>query len=67
LEAHKNSLNKPKNKSTSNNMPRVNSECLLQNIDIYRLKALVYRDVVRNDKNKAKPYVIVVCFILFLF
>lgn len=43
-------------------MPRVNSECLLQNIDIYRLKALVYRDVVRNDKNKAKPYVIVVCF-----
>ena len=61
LEAHKNSLNKPKNKSTSN-MPRVNSECLLQNIDIYRLKALVYRDVVRNDKNKAKPYVIVVCF-----
>ncbi len=48
-------------------MPRVNSECLLQNIDIYRLKALVYRDVVRNDKNKAKPYVIVVCFILFLF
>ena len=35
-------------------------ECLLQNIDICRLKALIYRDVVRNDRNKAKPFVIVV-------
>ena len=36
------------------------SECLLQNVDICRLKALIYRDVVRNDRNKAKPFVIVV-------
>lgn len=44
------------------------SECLLQNVDICRLKALIYRDVVRNDRNKAKPFVIVVfkCFV-FLF
>ena len=38
---------------------KVFSECLLQNIDICRLKALLYRDVVRNDRNKAKPFVIV--------
>jgi hypothetical protein len=35
------------------------SESLLQNVDICRLKALMYRDVVRNDRNKAKPFVIV--------
>lgn len=34
-------------------------DCLLQDIDLYRLRALVYRDVVRNDRNKAKPFVIV--------
>lgn len=35
-------------------------ECLLQYLDIFRLKALIYRDVVRNDRNKVKPYVVVV-------
>jgi hypothetical protein len=39
---------------------KVYPDSLLQNIDIYRLKALVYRDVVRNDRNKSKPFVIVV-------
>ena len=34
------------------------SECLLQSVDILRLKALLYRDVVRNDRNKNKPFVI---------
>ncbi len=37
----------------------VAKECLLQEVDLYRLRALVYRDVVRNEKNKAKPFVIV--------
>ena len=36
------------------------AECLLQNVDIFRLKALVYRDVVRNERNKARPFVVVV-------
>ena len=36
-------------------------DSLLQDIDIYRLKALLYRDVVRNEKNKSKPIVSVVC------
>ena len=49
---------------TKTNTAKPYSDCLLQNVDIYRLKALVYRDVVRNDKNKAKPFVIVVCFCL---
>lgn len=52
---------RPKTKS---NAPKPYSDCLLQNVDIFRLKALVYRDVVRNEKNKAKPFVIVVCFCL---
>lgn len=34
-------------------------DCLLQDIDLFRLRALVYRDVVRNDRNKAKPFVVV--------
>ncbi len=38
------------------------SECLLQSVDILRMKALLYRDVVRNDRNKNKPFVIVVSF-----
>lgn len=40
------------------------NEFLLKSIDIYRLRSLVYRDVVRNEKNKAKPIVSVVrhCF-----
>jgi hypothetical protein len=41
-------------------------ECLLQNVDIFRLKAIIYRDVTRNDKNKAKPYVTVVSILSFL-
>jgi hypothetical protein len=36
------------------------SDCLLQSVDILRMKALLYRDVVRNDRNKNKPFVIVV-------
>ncbi len=54
--------------STQQNIStKIYPESLLQNIDIYRLKALVYRDVVRNDRNKSKPFVIVVsvdCFLL---
>lgn len=42
-------------------------ECLLQYVDILRLKALVYRDVVRNDRNKVKPYVVVVTINFMLF
>jgi len=34
-------------------------DCLLQEVDLYRLRALVYRDVVRNERNKAKPFVVV--------
>ncbi len=41
------------------------SECLLQSVDILRMKALLYRDVVRNDRNKNKPFVIVVSFFFF--
>lgn len=37
----------------------VRRDCLLQDIDLFRLRALVYRDVIRNEKNKAKPFVIV--------
>ena len=37
----------------------VRKDCLLQDIDLFRLRALVYRDVIRNEKNKAKPFVIV--------
>lgn len=37
----------------------IRKDCLLQNVDLFRLRALVYRDVVRNDRNKAKPFVIV--------
>ena len=51
-------------KQTKSNATKPYSDCLLQNVDIFRLKALVYRDVVRNEKNKAKPFVIVVCFCL---
>lgn len=62
LAAHKISEKNRQNGKTASNGIRQQSDCLLQNIDIYRLKALVYRDVVRNEKNKAKPFVIVVCF-----
>lgn len=63
LYAHKMSLEpKSANPPTSNPLigAKLYPECLLQNIDIFRLKALVYRDVVRNDRNKARPFVIVV-------
>ena len=39
---------------------KIYPDFLLQYIDIFRLRALVYRDTVRNDKNKSKPFVIVV-------
>ncbi len=35
------------------------AECLLQNIDVLRIRALLYRNVIRNEKNKTKPYAIV--------
>jgi hypothetical protein len=56
--------------SQQNISTKIYPECLLQNVDIYRLKALVYRDVVRNDRNKSKPFVIVVsvyCFFVIFF
>jgi hypothetical protein len=60
-DARNKQTNNAKNLTSSTNGTKQYSDCLLQNIDIYRLKALVYRDVVRNEKNKAKPFVIVVC------
>ena len=39
---------------------RMLPDCLLQSVDIYRLKALIYRDVVRHEKNKSKPFVVAV-------
>ncbi len=42
---------------------KIYSDSLLQSVDILRLKAILYRDVVRNDRNKAKPFVIVVLYI----
>lgn len=41
---------------------KIYSESLLQYVDIFRLRALVYRDTIRNDKNKLKPFVIAVSF-----
>ena len=43
------------------NLKQNTFESLLQDIDIYRLKALLYRDVVRNERNRSKPIVSVVC------
>jgi hypothetical protein len=76
LEIQLNSHNKPgngpqKHRSNSTNGTNTNNsaghelnkmypECLLQNVDIYRLKALIYRDVVRNERTKSKPFVVVV-------
>lgn len=61
IELH---INRNKNLPTSPNTSlvglKVYPECLLQYIDIFRLRALVYRDTVRNDKNKQRPFVIVV-------
>lgn len=42
---------------------KVYSEFLLQYVDIFRLRALVYRDTIRNEKNKHKSFVIAVIFI----
>ncbi len=52
---------------TPNTVNRTYPDCLLQSVDIYRLRALVYRDVVRNDRNRARPFVIVVCVLLMSF
>ena len=53
------------------NKSSIKKDCLLQSIDLQRLRALVYRDTVRNEKNKSKPFVIVVyilwCFCIFLY
>ncbi|CAF0718488.1 unnamed protein product [Brachionus calyciflorus] len=58
IELHINNTKNPTNQ-TSLIGAKIYPDCLLQNIDIFRLRALVYRDTVRNDKNKLKPFVIV--------
>jgi len=37
-----------------------NAEAVLQDIDIHRLRAVVYRDVVRQDRNKTGKNVVIV-------
>jgi hypothetical protein len=37
-----------------------NSEAVLQDIDIHRLRAIIYRDVVRQDRSKTGKNVVVV-------
>ena len=50
----------PPNQSTTTPVAsRVHAEFLLQNRDILRLRALLYRDVIRHEKNKNKPFVVV--------
>ena len=61
IELHINHSNNPTSNQTSLVSAKTYTDCLLQYIDIFRLRALVYRDTVRNDKNKLKPFVIVVC------
>ncbi len=63
LLAHKNASNNNNSNNESTNS-QTRKDCLLQNVDLYRLRALVYRDVVRNERNKAKPFVIVVLTII---
>ena len=37
-----------------------NSECVLQDLDIHRLRAILYRDVVRQDRSKTGKNVVIV-------
>lgn len=60
VELHINYSNTPVSSKTSLVGAKVYPDFLLQYGDLFRLRALVYRDTVRNDKNKLKPFVIVV-------
>ncbi len=33
------------------------NDCLLQDVDILRLKAILYRGIIRNERHKSKPII----------
>lgn len=49
------------------NSPLKNPESVLQELDIQRLRAIIYRDVVRQDRSKSGKGVVVVVVIELLF
>lgn len=68
VELQLNSTKSPSSSATGGSIAsKTYPDCLLQYVDILRLKALIYRDVVRNDRNKLKPFVVVVLLYIFSF